>query len=87
MMKVRKNDLPGAHSQDVMTASEVAGFLKVSIGAVRHWTRDGKLKGHRLGGMGDWRYLKNDVMSFFYGEPAGSHLSSGRKPLESLEEF
>jgi len=52
---------------DVMTAGEVASFLKVSVGAVRRWTRDGKLKGYRMGGQGDWRYLKRDVMDFLCG--------------------
>jgi excisionase family DNA binding protein len=55
-------------TKGVMTASEVAAFLKVSISAVRRWTREGKLRGHRLGGAGDWRYLEADVMRFFYGE-------------------
>jgi excisionase family DNA binding protein len=53
--------------ESIMTAVEVAAFLKVSVGAVRRWTRDGKLKGHRMGGQGDWRYLKKDVMLFLYG--------------------
>jgi excisionase family DNA binding protein len=52
---------------DVMTASEVASLLKVSVSAVRRWTRDGKLRGHRLGGKGDWRYIRVDVKSFLYG--------------------
>ena len=51
---------------EVMTSSEVAQFLKVSIVAVRRWSRTGKLKGYRLGGQGDWRYLQKDVLSFFY---------------------
>jgi len=35
---------------------------------VRRWTREGNLKGHRLGGKGDWRYVKKDVINFLYGE-------------------
>lgn len=62
------NKVQKINDKDVMTASEVAVFLKVSTSAVRCWTRDGKLRGHRVGGMGDWRYLKNDVVNFFYGE-------------------
>lgn len=50
--------------ENIMTAGEVASFLKVSITAVRRWTRDGKLKGHKLGGSGDWRYFESDVMNF-----------------------
>jgi excisionase family DNA binding protein len=63
-----KNSNQTVYNQEVMTAGDVAGFLKVSRGAVRRWTRDGKLKGHRLGGIGDWRYLKADVMFFFFGD-------------------
>lgn len=54
--------------ESVMTTEDVARFLKVSIPAVRRWTREGKLRGHRLGGHGDWRYVKKDVMVFLYGE-------------------
>jgi excisionase family DNA binding protein len=53
---------------EIMTTSEVAVFLKASVSAVRRWTRDGQLKGHRLGGKGDWRYFKRDVMAFITGE-------------------
>jgi len=52
----------------ILTANEVASFLKVSVSAVRRWTREGNLKGHRLGGKGDWRYVKKDVINFLYGE-------------------
>ncbi len=53
---------------EIMTAGEVATYLKVSVAAVRRWTRTGSLKGHRLGGRGDWRYLKKDVLTFLYGQ-------------------
>ena len=52
----------------VMTAKEVADFLKVSVALVRKWSRTGKLRGHRLAGGGDWRYLKSDVISFLRGQ-------------------
>jgi excisionase family DNA binding protein len=55
------------NSGEIMTGAEVAAFLKVGIGAVRRWTREGKLKGHKLGGKGDWRYLKPDVIAFLFG--------------------
>jgi excisionase family DNA binding protein len=67
MEELRGRDETSMNIETIMTASEVASFLKVSVNAVRRWTRAGKLKGHRLGGQGDWRYLKNDVMLFFYG--------------------
>ena len=48
----------------IMTAEEVAQFLKVSVGTIRRWTREGKLKGHKMGSTGDWRYLKKNVLDF-----------------------
>jgi excisionase family DNA binding protein len=54
-------------SGEIMTAADVAAFLKVSVGVVRRWTRTGSLKGYRLGGNGDWRYLKEDVLNFLCG--------------------
>ncbi len=51
-----------------MTAQEVAALLKVNLGSVRRWSRDGKLKGYRLGGNGDWRYTMDDVIAFVKGE-------------------
>ncbi len=51
-----------------MTAQEVADFLKVSVSVVRRWSRTGKLRGRRLAGQGDWRYLRDDVVAFLRGE-------------------
>ena len=48
----------------IMTAREVAKFLNVSVASVRRWTRNGQLIGYRLGGRGDLRYMKNDVIKF-----------------------
>jgi excisionase family DNA binding protein len=53
--------------RDIMTAAEVASLLKVSISVVRRWTREGRLKGYKLGGKGDWRYLKTGVITFLLG--------------------
>ena len=50
----------------IMTSAEVAEFLKVHLGSVRRWSRSGKLRGYRLGERGDWRYLRKDVLAFFY---------------------
>ncbi len=54
-------------SDAFMTAQEVAAFLKVNLGSVRRWSRNGKLKGYRLGGTGDWRYIRSDVIDFVRG--------------------
>lgn len=56
------------NAEIIMTSSEVASFLKVSVSAVRRWTRNGTLKGHRLGGKGDWRYFRKDVVAFIIGD-------------------
>ena len=66
---VRRAKIYPEHNDEheIMTAGEVGSFLKVSVGAVRRWTRAGTLKGHRLGGRGDWRYLKKDITDFLFG--------------------
>jgi hypothetical protein len=67
MVVFKENSRQDVTKEQIMTAGDVSAFLKVSINAVRRWTRDGKLKGHRLGGAGDWRYLKRDVLFFLCG--------------------
>ena len=64
-------------SEQVMTSTEVADFLRVNLSSVRRWSRDGKLKGYRLGGQGDWRYLKSDVLAFFYKNSNGNLVLEG----------
>ncbi len=63
--------------EQVMTSTEVADFLRVNLSSVRRWSRDGKLKGYRLGGQGDWRYLKSDVLAFFYKNGDGNLVLEG----------
>ncbi len=64
--------------EQVLTTQEVADFLKVNLNSVRRWSREGKLKGYRLGGgQGDWRYLKSDVLAFFYNYSNGKLLLEG----------
>ncbi len=55
-------------NDQVMTSYEVADFLRVNLSSVRRWSRTGKLKGYRLGGNGDWRYTRDDVVAFLKGE-------------------
>ena len=64
-----------ATNNEVLTSAEVADLLKVHLSSVRRWSRCGKLKGYRLGGEGDWRFLRQDVLSFLYnsiGKGGGS---------------
>ncbi len=51
-------------NNEVLTSGEVADLLKVHLSSVRRWSRNGKLKGYRLGGGGDWRFLRKDVLAF-----------------------
>ncbi len=59
-------------SDDLMTGGEVADFLRVHIASVRRWARSGQLRGYRLGGRGDWRFHRKDVMAFLRGLTGGS---------------
>lgn len=56
----------GRGKNEVLTSAEVADLLKVHLSSVRRWSRTGKLKGYRLGGEGDWRFLRQDVLAFLY---------------------
>lgn len=60
----QENRLEWYDDDVIMTSSEVANYLKVHLGSVRRWTRNGELKGYRLGERGDWRYLRRDVLAF-----------------------
>ncbi len=51
---------------EVLTSAEVADLLKVHLSSVRRWSRNGKLRGYRLGGEGDWRFLRKDVLAFLH---------------------
>ncbi len=49
-------------SDELLTVREVAQRLKVTEQTVRHWIRDGKLKGARLGGdRTGWRIRESEV--------------------------
>lgn len=50
----------------IMTCDEVAEFLRVHVSSVRRWSRSGKLRAYKVGGRGDWRYRKQDVLAFLY---------------------
>jgi excisionase family DNA binding protein len=64
---LKPTERPEISGKDIMTADDVALLLKVSVSAVRRWTRSGKLKGYKLGGRGDWRYIKTSVLMFLLG--------------------
>lgn len=70
-------------NDDVMTSVDVAKFLHVHLGSIRRWSRSGALKGYRLGGRGDWRFMKSDVLDFLFGsgELVGSEGSKTEKGI------
>ena len=70
------------HDNEVLTSNEVADLLKVHLSSVRRWSRLGKLKGYRLGGGGDWRFLRKDVLAFLYSYNC-SNLDEGGDYIES----
>ena len=66
--KISKKRSNGKNSGDkaIMTCDEVAEFLRVHVSSVRRWSRCGKLSAYKVGGRGDWRYRKQDVLAFLY---------------------
>jgi len=67
-IKTSKRRLNGEKADDkaIMTCDEVAEFLRVHVSSVRRWSRCGKLRAYKVGGRGDWRYRKQDVLAFLY---------------------
>jgi excisionase family DNA binding protein len=65
--KDKQSEISDGGNVDLMTGGEVADFLRVHIASVRRWARSGQLRGYRLGGRGDWRFHRKDVMSFLSG--------------------
>ena len=66
--EITKKRSNGKKSGDkaIMTCDEVAEFLRVHVSSVRRWSRCGKLRAYKVGGRGDWRYRKQDVLAFLY---------------------
>jgi len=56
-----------------LTISEAAQFLDVSTASLRRWTNSGKLRGFRVGGRRERRFLEEDLVAFMQAtnmEPA-----------------
>lgn len=58
----------GLTENDILTSKEVSKLLKVTNNTIRKWSREGKLKSYKLGGKGELRFLKKDVMLFLFGD-------------------
>jgi excisionase family DNA binding protein len=49
---------------ELMTAEELAGYLRVSVATVRRWTNSGKLACYRIGGNRERRFSREQIDAF-----------------------
>jgi excisionase family DNA binding protein len=66
MNKTTSEIMDGSDDKAMMTCDEVAEYLRVHASSVRRWSRSGKLTAFKVGGRGDWRNRKQDVLAFLY---------------------
>ena len=81
--KISKKRSNGKKSGDkaIMTCDEVAEFLRVHVSSVRRWSRCGKLRAYKVGGRGDYRYRKQDVLAFLYDASYTDLKGQGRRQV------
>jgi excisionase family DNA binding protein len=60
---------------ELMTAEEMAGYLRVSIATIRRWTNSGKLACYRIGGNRERRFSQGQLQAF---------LARNEQPLEQV---
>lgn len=58
MNKKRQDKIDG----QLLNVQNAAAFLDVSVSTIRRWAQQGKLKGGKIGGRGDWRFTKDDLL-------------------------
>ncbi len=52
-------------AEEVLTLEEAAGLLKVPVGTIRRWLREGRIPVVKLGGQKTgWRVLRSDLDRF-----------------------
>lgn len=51
-------------ADEVMTADQVAGLLRVTVDHVRRLSRDGLIPAHRLPGGRSYQYLRSEVLEW-----------------------
>ena len=68
----------------IMTCDEVAEFLRVHVISVRRWSRCGKLRAYKIGGRGDWRYRKQDVLAFLYDTSYADSKGQGQREVSGM---
>jgi len=66
-------------SPDFLTAKEIAEKQRVSIDFVRAALRAGKLKGHTIGGRGDWRVSTEDYEAWIAAGAPGAPSKKARE--------
>ncbi len=60
-----------------LNISEAAQFLDVSTASLRRWTNSGKLRGFRVGGRRERRFLEEDLVAFMQA----TNMESTAKPI------
>lgn len=50
--------------EKLLTPTEVAEILNLSVRTIKGWLREGKLKGVKIGTRGDWRIIERDLEEF-----------------------
>lgn len=53
-------------SEMKVNCQEAATYLGVSVKTVRRWAQNGKLKGHKVGSRGDWRFSHEQLNNLFH---------------------
>ena len=59
VVKAEKQSIPRKQEDELMTRKEAAAYLKVSLVTLKEWTKNGRVKAHRIGTR--VRYYKSDV--------------------------
>ncbi|HUV52480.1 MAG TPA: helix-turn-helix domain-containing protein [Dehalococcoidia bacterium] len=70
--------------KSIMTCDEVAEYLRVHVSSVRRWSRCGKLTAFKVGGRGDWRYRKQDVLAFLYDVNVTNPKGQGQREVMGM---
>ena len=58
-VKAENQSIPPKQEDELMTRKEAAAYLKVSLVTLNEWTKNGRVKAHRIGTR--VRYYKSDV--------------------------
>ncbi len=82
--KTTLETIDGSDHKAMMTCDEVAEYLRVHVSSVRRWSRSGKLTAFKVGGRGDWRYRKQDVLAFLYDAGKTNPKGQGQREVMGM---